>query len=316
MNKRLLVKLSQMYYDQNLNQKEISESLGISRAQISRLLQKAREENIVKIQINDPFMSESEVEKKLIALYHLSDALVLNTAGTTRESLLEEFGLMSGPYLENYIKDGDSVGVMSGRTISAVIKGTKHFSRKKLVLIPMVGGLGNQNSSWHANSIAQIFAGHTNSVSYILNAPSVMQNEAGKNLLIEEPEVKSVLNLGANCRVAIVGIGRVENGASNVVAGSLSRQDIIELNLAGAASSMCISYFDKSGHIIHPEIERRMIGQTVESIKKSKTIAIAIGKSKAGAIDAALKSGYVDVFITNMETANHIITQGQKEETP
>lgn len=314
-NLRLLIKVSQMYYEQNLSQKDISKALGISRPQISRFLQKARDENIVSIKINNPFLDETILEKELTVRFGLSDALVLNTAGTDKAARLEEFGRMAAPYLENFISDDDVVGVMSGRTISSVIHGIPYFPRKRLKIVPLVGGLGSRNSRWHANSIAQAFAARSNATCYILNVPSVMQNEAARDLLVQEPEIASLLRLGAACDVALVGIGQVENTASNVVAGGLNPKDIQSLKAESAAGSMCISYFDTEGKLLHPEIERRMIGQSLEDIKKVRTIAVAIGDSKTEAIVAALKTGYVDVFITNLETAHNIIrTTKMKEE--
>ena len=306
-DQRLLVKLSKMYYDQNLSQKDMSDALGISRPQISRLLQKAREENIVSIKINDPNSNETALEEALISRYRLKDALVLNTSGIAPESLLTEFGRLAAAHLEEYISSGDVVGVMSGRTIAALVQATEQFSRRNLKIVPLVGGLGSRNAMWHANAIAQLFAAHAHSTAYTLNAPSVMQSEAARDLLITEPDIRALLKLGAACDVAIVGIGQVENSASNVLAGALNHADIGKLKEIGAVGSMCISYFDSEGRLLHPEIETRMIGQSVESIRGAKTIALAIGTDKAEAIRAALKTEYVDVFITNVETAHHII---------
>ena len=306
MNQRLLLKLCQMYYEQDLSQKEISETLGISRPQISRMLQKAREENIVTIKINNPFLDETKLEKELISTFGLTDALVFNTTGVPKESLLDEFGRMASAYLENYITDNNVVGVMSGRTIAGLVKGLTNFPRRGLKMVPLVGGLGSRNAPWHANTIAQEFAARCGSTSLTLNAPAVMQSEEARDLLMREPEIDALLQQGKACDVALVGIGQVENTASNVVAGGLSTRDIAALKREGAVGCVCTSYFDAQGKIVHPAIERRMIGQTLESLQSARTIAIAVGNSKTDAIVAALKTGYMDVFMTNLETAYEI----------
>ena len=46
---RLLVKIAQMYYEENKTQSEISKILGIHRTSISRMLKTIREKKIVKI---------------------------------------------------------------------------------------------------------------------------------------------------------------------------------------------------------------------------------------------------------------------------
>ena len=82
--------------------------------------------------------------------------------------------------------------------------------------------------------------------------------------------------------------------------------------LAGAVGSICTSYLNRKGEIVQGEISRRLIGQTLEDISRSKTIAVAIGGSKVEAIKASLLSGYVDVFITNLETAHNIFYQNDE----
>lgn len=49
---RLMVKIAQMYYEQDFTQAEIARALGIYRTSISRMLKKVREQGIVTISIN------------------------------------------------------------------------------------------------------------------------------------------------------------------------------------------------------------------------------------------------------------------------
>ena len=46
-----LITAAQMYYEENMTQAEIAKSMGISRPSVSNLLNKARRERIVKIEI-------------------------------------------------------------------------------------------------------------------------------------------------------------------------------------------------------------------------------------------------------------------------
>ena len=46
-----LITAAQMYYEENMTQAEIAKSMGISRPSVSNLLNKARREGIVKIEI-------------------------------------------------------------------------------------------------------------------------------------------------------------------------------------------------------------------------------------------------------------------------
>lgn len=304
---RIIIKVCQLYYKENLSQKEISGQLGISRPQISRLLAAARINNIVEVSINNPFAEETNLENELIKKYKIRDALVVNTNNVLdREERFEVFGQQAANQLHAYIRDSDRIGVMSGKSISSILNSVKSIERHGLNFIPLVGGIGAINSEWHANVLAQKLAEKVGGKAYMLNAPVVVKSEQVRNLLMNEPEIESVINLGKQCDVAIVGIGQIETNSTNVKAGSLSVEDINELKEFNAVSSVCTSYLNDKGEIIETSLSNRTIGQTLKDLRKSKIIACAIGDSKVEAIRAALRSGFISVFMTDIETAKQL----------
>lgn len=306
-NLRLTLKVCQLYYEQNMSQKEISAQLGISRPQISRILTGARENNVVSIKINNPFLEETKLEHFLIERYGLKDALVLNTgkAGEPDDEL-EEFGRMAADCIDAYIMDHNRVGVMSGQTISSLAWSIRILNRRGLEFVPLVGGMSSTSASWHANAIAQRLAECSGGNCYILNAPIIVQSKEARNILIREPGIAEVLQKINSCDAAIVGIGQINMNSTNVKAGTLDNDDIKRLEEAGAVASVCTSYLDAEGKIIETELDERTIGVTLSQLKRSRTIALAIGSGKVNSIKAALSSGYLDVFITNLETARKI----------
>lgn len=310
-NLRMTIKVCQMYYEDNLSQKEISSQLGISRPQISRLLSYAKTNNIVSVKINNPYIDETRLENLLTEKYQLKDALVLNTNGAGESGKLEEFGRLAASYMDTYIMDNNRVGIMSGGTISSMVWSIKHFERQRLEFVSLVGAIGSASGNFHANVIAQRFAECSGGSCYILNAPVIVQSEEARNLLVNEPEIADVLKKGSSCDVAIVGIGQIDMRSTTARAGAMSIDDIERLKAAGAVASVCTSYIDENGKLMDTELKGRSIGQTLDKLKNCKTIALAIGNSKVKAIKAALSGGYIDVFITDLETARAIIGETQ-----
>lgn len=310
-NIRMTIKVCQLYYEENLSQKEISAQLGISRPQISRLLTYARTNNIVSIKINNPYVDETRFEHLLVEKYHLKDALVLNTNGANGQNRLDEFGRLAANCLDAYIFDNNRVGVMSGKTISSVVWSIKHFERRGLEFIPLVGGIGSAGANFHANAIAQRFSELSGGSCSILNAPVIVQSEEARNVFMDEPEIAEVIKKGRTCDVAIVGIGQINMKSTTVQAGALNNEDLENLKAAGAVASVCTSYIDSQGRLVETDLDKRSIGQTLKDLKKCKTIALAIGNSKVESIRAALSGGYIDVFITDLETARSIIGETQ-----
>lgn len=307
-NTRLIIKVCQLYYEENLSQKEISTQLRISRPQISRILAYARSNNIVSIKINNPFSKETELERALVERFGLKDALVVNTNGVPGNQALVELGIQAGSQMETYISDNNLVGLMSGKTISELVKAVGKFERRGVEFVPLIGGIGSGGADWHANFIAQNFAERVGGKYYILNAPVIVQSKEAKEMLINEPNIKEVLQKAEKCDVAILGIGQVSVESTNVKAGALSAKDIEQLKKAGAVASVCASYLDANGRIIENDITDRSIGVTLNGLKKCKRkIAVAIGSSKVEAIKAVLFGRHIDVLITNIETATQIL---------
>ncbi|MEA5012853.1 MAG: sugar-binding transcriptional regulator [Angelakisella sp.] len=306
-NIRLVIKVSKLYYEDNLSQKEISSLLDVSRPQISRLLNYARENNIVNIKINNPFTNESEAENSLIHQFNLKDALVVDVGENISDNSFMELGQAFARQIETYIPDNSVVGVMSGKTLGAVVKAINHIERRGLEFVPLIGGMGSEGTDWHANVIARSLAEKSGGRYSILNAPVIVKSPQARDMLVNEQEIANVLKKGEYCDIALIGIGQINERSSPYQAGVLTKDDINELLALGAVASVCTSYVNEHGEVVDNPITRRSIGQTLEKRRKCKIIAIAAGKSKVEAIKAVLSGGYIDVLITTLESAREII---------
>ena len=72
-----MYKIAKMYYSEKLNQSEIAKRVGLSRPQISRYLNRARETGMVEITIYEPLeLTKKEIELKLKNLLNLKKVLV------------------------------------------------------------------------------------------------------------------------------------------------------------------------------------------------------------------------------------------------
>lgn len=306
-NTRLMIKICDLYYLQDLSQKEISSRLDISRPQVSRILAQARESGLVTVRINNPFSRESQVEKQLIHRYGLKDALVVDTEGSSSLERMESFCREAVQYLEDYISAGSRVGVMGGTTVSRLVSAMKPSGKKLAEIIPLVGGIGAGNVDIHANNIARQLAKVHGGAVYSLNAPVVVSDHTAAAFLRKEPAIAEVLARGEKCDVALVGIGSVEMHATNVLTGGLNGDDIAYLKDQGAEASVGISYINSQGKEVGDSLKKRSIGLSLDTLKNAKVIGAAIGDSKAAPIQAALRSGGIDVFLTNLSTAHKIM---------
>ena len=79
-DERLMVKICDMYYNQDLNQKVISAQLGLSRPTVSRIISNGKERGIVKIIIDNLEGTDYvELEREIENLYGLREVIVVDT---------------------------------------------------------------------------------------------------------------------------------------------------------------------------------------------------------------------------------------------
>lgn len=304
-NDRLMVKVCEMYYLLDMSQKEISVRLGISRPQISRIIAQARENRYVDIKIHNPYSDETALEQKLLAKYHLKDALVVRTLGATNSERMEQFAKDVAAYFDTCIVTGQTVGVMSGNTVAAIVERMHNSGKRIAAVVPLVGGIGNERADLHANTIAMQLARKYGGTAMVLNAPLLVSGAETAHVLREEESIRTVLERGRACDVALVGVGNVEATSTTAQAGGLTAADLNTLQASGAISSVCNSYFSEQGVEIDVLAERS-IGQRLSDLRHSKVVACAIGLSKVTAILSALRSGKLDVLLTDLDTARSL----------
>ena len=73
----LLVRISELYYQQNLSQQDISKITGISRPTISRLLDEAKETGVVEIIVHSPINKNPQLSHLVRTTFGLRDAVIV-----------------------------------------------------------------------------------------------------------------------------------------------------------------------------------------------------------------------------------------------
>ena len=77
-DERLIYKVCCLYYQDDMNQKEIGDYLGISRSSVLRMLQKGKEIGIVTIELNNPVSyNYGDMEKTLETMFGLRDVVLV-----------------------------------------------------------------------------------------------------------------------------------------------------------------------------------------------------------------------------------------------
>lgn len=286
-----------MYYEQSASQQEIANRLGISRPSVSRLLQRARELGIVRIEIVPP-----EVDPALIGRLRARLGLRgLHVApGWANET--DPGPLLSGPFGAAldvaHLANGDVMVVSWGRAVHSVSRSIRR-SVPGVVIAPAMGGNASDRPWFQPNEIVRTWARALGGRPVYLNAPAFV-SEALAEPLRAEPEIRQVVELWDQAKVALVGVGAWPKPDPSYAAAGFPVDDPALTDAVGDVAGWS---FTIDGTIVEHEDKRVLLGVTPEQLRAiPHVICFAGGVSKAKAAIGAARAGLVNVLVTDAST--------------
>ncbi len=307
---RLMTKVARLYYERDLSQPEIAAQLDLSQATVSRLLKRAKQEQIVRISVNVPTGAYPELEEALQKIYGLKEAVVVDSVEDD-DQILRDIGAAAAFYLESTLKPGEIIGISTwSATILAMVDAMHPLSRPADIrVVQILGGIGNPVAAVYASRLIDRLATLVRGQATLLPAPGVAGSVDGKLVLLEDKFVQDALALFDKVRLALVGIGTVEPSGLLASSGNVfSPQELDVLRAAGAVGDICLRFFDRQGVPVATPLDDRVIGMAPAQLRRVKrAVALAGGKRKLAAIQAALVGRLVNVLVTDRFTAQHLI---------
>lgn len=312
---RMIARIAQMYYVEGQRQATIAQHLRMSQATVSRMLKRAHTEEIVKTTVVSPSGTYADLEADLRREFGLSEAIVVECSEDRDGAIMARIGEAAAHFLEATLQTGEIIGVSSwSETILKMVDNIHPMKpgRAKYV-VQTLGGMGDPTVQIHANQLTTRLARLTGAEARLLTTPGVAQSREAKLVLMGDPYVRETMDLFQRITLAIVGIGAMQ--PSNMLARSgnvFSSRELVEIAEAGGVGDISLRFFNSDGGFVKTPLDDRVIGMSLEEHAQiERVIALAGGKSKADAIKSALKTGVIDVLITDKFTASNL--SGAKE---
>jgi DNA-binding transcriptional regulator LsrR (DeoR family) len=175
--------------------------------------------------------------------------------------------------------------------------------------LQLFGGVGNPAAEAHAARLTQRFADLTGARPTFLLAPGIATSVDAREALAGDRFVREALDGLAEVTLALVGIGALApssllQSSGNIVSG----RELAELDARGAVGDICLRFFDADGGRVDSDVDRRVIGVTLEQLRDvDRSVGIAGGARKYEAIRGALRGRWINVLITDRTTAERLL---------
>lgn len=304
---RLIARVARMYYLEDMKQGDIAARLIISQATISRLLRRAREENVVRISVQTPSGTFPELEESLCRKFGMTEVVVAECSEDRESQILRRIGDAAALYLETTLQSGEIVGISSWsesllRTVENI-----HPQRRLAAerVVQLHGGVGDPSVQTHATNLTRRLAELIGAQAQPLPTQGITSSKAARKVLTSDPFVRETMAYFSKITLALVGIGAVEPSKLLADSGNIfSPSELAELARLGAVGDVCLNFFDRNGKSVPSFLQERVVGIDLDQLRQAKrVVAVAGGQRKVAALLGAMRGKLIDVLVTDQFTA-------------
>jgi len=316
----LTSQVARLFFDRQLSKKEIARRLGISRFRVARLVDQAIARGLVTIEFRDVPPQDRSVARVIEEHWGVDLCIVSRGQGPGSDPT-RALARLAGSVIADLIGKGAVVGIAWGSTLSAVVDEIPRRDDPSISVVQLAGSSIRLPRDRTPGELARRLAERLGGIYHALFAPAFVESRELRDALCQEPEIQQTLAWFHRLDLAIIGIGAYAEGrqpqSSLLQAGILSDGDIEAMRAAGAIGDIGLLPFDRNGRFVAPDLRERSIGISPEELRRVPcVVAVAGGAEKAEAIAGALRSGIIDVLITDSAVAEQLIASVSPASVP
>lgn len=300
-SRALLHTVARLHYEQDMSQRDIARQMELSTATVSRLIRKARDEGIVRIEIS-PFVEPDSLAGTLaraLNLKHVAIAPSAPEAGALA-ALAEPVGRL---LREARLGPGSVLGLGWGRTVWEVLQvGLPPLHGTTTV--PLSGGIPEAARHFQIGEFARLAAAQIGGNPRFVHAPYLLSDQA-RAALVKDPAIKDSVDLWDRVDAALVGIGRPHGGDRTSGGAAMTPDDPA---IDRAAGDVLLRYFDAGGAMVAWKDQHKLLAISTEQLMKVPLlIGLAASPLKAVSIIGAARSGLINALATDSRTAMKVM---------
>ena len=292
-----------LYYQQGLSQAEVATRMGLSRPTVAKLLAHGRERGFVTIEIHDPREDASEIALRLEKRFGLASVRVAHGRDMTEGEAIEQVGRVGADVVTQLVRDGMSVGISWGRTMSALAAHLIRAPRQGVRVVQLKGGTSFSERATHDFEIMRSFCEAFDAQPRYLPLPVIFQDTAMASIVRRDRAIERVLQEGRGVDVAVFTVGALGREALSLNLGQLDEAEVDAL-MRDAVGDACSRFFTREGDVALASVDRRTVGITLEELRaRPVRVLVAGGRVKAEALGTALHMGLATHLVVDQDLA-------------
>ncbi|WP_227497122.1 sugar-binding transcriptional regulator [Planctomonas psychrotolerans] len=299
----LVYQAARMYYVDDATQVEIASDLNVSRPTVSRLVAEARRLGLVRIEVVDPFLDETqglaEALRNALGLRSVHLTAVSNAAAPGRDLAAP----VAAAIQEMDLHAGDALLMSLGRTVHDLAHSGLLPPLPGVVIVPAVGGQTEPQSWFQTNEITRMAAEATGARSSFLFAQT-LPSPALRASLEDDPAFREVMALWQRAKGALLGIG-APTATRQVLSSALPDEEGL---FDAAAGDVCLNFFRGDGSPLEFPGSDRMVRASRETLAAVPwAVGVAVGIDKVPSIVGAVRARLVNALVTDVVTARALL---------
>jgi DNA-binding transcriptional regulator LsrR (DeoR family) len=302
---------SRLYHERGIRQRDIATRLGISQPGVSRLLAQAQERGIVSTVVIPPEGLYPDLEEAVEDAYGLRECHVVDVPGD--EAVPRELGVTAARYLDEGTLWGPVIGFTSWsatlremtRALAPVRRGgTTH-------VVEMLGGLGSPLLQHEAGQATLRLARLLGAEPVLLRTPGVVAAPPLRDAAVRDPHVARALRMLDRLDVAFVGLGPADlHGPLREGDNFFSAAQLADVRAAGAVGQLDQRFVDGRGAPVDTPLDDLVTAISLDQLRAAGIrVVVGGGTTKQRPLHAALCGGWVDVLVTDLASARHLISR-------
>lgn len=298
--------VAKLYYS-GMTQAEIAPMMHMGRPAISKLLNHARARGFVHVEILDPRENDQSLVNGLKEKYQLNEVRLVAPAGAGPTDLRRALGQAAAQVLRDVVVTGDCVGISWSETVAEVAHALPSLTVNDVTLVQMTGhhSLAVQNRRTRTfNQFAEAFKARWHKA----EVPAIFPELADRYGAEARGKMRSNTQKAEKCRVVLYSPGACDPTSSLFASDALTEAERQALTKV-AAGDICARYVDERARVCNPDLNSRTASISLPELRKvEQKIVVAGGPNKVKVLHAALTWGYASRLITDVATAQQLLT--------